>query len=223
MNNNQTTERLLDASRGIWEGYLAHPFVRGLADGSLAVNKFRFYLLQDYLYLFDYAKVFAQGVVKSREPEVMRVFSSYVASILNGEMEIHRGYMARLGITEEQAEAVQPSLSNLSYTAYMRAVAAEEGPAEIMAAVLSCAISYEYIAKWIVKNYPDADKHDFYGEWVRGYASEDYAAENQRLIALMERLSADYTDTQRQHLVDIFVACSRYEAMFWDMAWNEAM
>ena len=187
------------------------------------MNKFRFYLLQDYLYLFDYAKVFAQGVVKSREPEVMRVFSSYVASILNGEMEIHRGYMARLGITEEQAEAVQPSLSNLSYTAYMRAVAAEEGPAEIMAAVLSCAISYEYIAKWIVKNYPDADKHDFYGEWVRGYASEDYAAENQRLIALMERLSADYTDTQRKHLVDIFVACSRYEAMFWDMAWNEAM
>ena len=223
MKNNQTTERLLDASREIWEGYLSHSFVRGLADGSLAVNKFRFYLLQDYLYLFDYAKVFAQGVVKSREPEVMRVFSSYVASILNGEMEIHRGYMARLGITEEQAEAVQPSLSNLSYTAYMRAVAAEEGPAEIMAAVLSCAISYEYIAKWIVKNYPDADKHDFYGEWVRGYASEDYAAENQRLIALMERLSADYTDTQRQHLVDIFVACSRYEAMFWDMAWNEAM
>ena len=223
MNNNRTTERLLDASREIWEGYLSHPFVRGLADGSLAVNKFRFYLLQDYLYLFDYAKVFAQGVVKSREPEVMRVFSSYVASILNGEMEIHRGYMARLGITEEQAEAVQPSLSNLSYTAYMRAVAAEEGPAEIMAAVLSCAISYEYIAKWIVKNYPDADKHDFYGEWVRGYASEDYAAENQRLIALMERLSADYTDTQRKHLVDIFVACSRYEAMFWDMAWNEAM
>lgn len=223
MNNNHTTERLLDASRGIWEGYLAHPFVRGLADGSLAVNKFHFYLLQDYLYLFDYAKVFAQGVVKSREPEVMRVFSSYVASILNGEMEIHRGYMARLGITEAQAEAVQPSLSNLSYTAYMRAVAAEEGPAEIMAAVLSCAISYEYIAKWIVKNYPDAENHDFYGEWVRGYASEDYAAENQRLIALMERLSADYTETQLQRLIDIFIACSRYEAMFWDMAWDGAM
>lgn len=223
MNNNRTTERLLDASRDIWEGYLSHPFVRGLADGSLAVNKFRFYLLQDYLYLFDYAKVFAQGVVKSREPEVMRVFASYVASILNGEMEIHRGYMARLGISETQAEAVQPSLSNLSYTAYMRAVAAEEGPAEIMAAVLSCAVSYEYIAKWIVEHYPDADKHDFYGEWVRGYASEGYAAENQRLIALMERLSANYTDAQVAHLVDIFVACSRYEAMFWDMAWNEAM
>ena len=150
MKNNQTTERLLAASRTIWEGYLTHPFVQGIADGSLAVDKFRFYLLQDYLYLFDYAKVFAQGVVKSREPEVMRTFASYVESILGGEMNVHRGYMKRLGITEEQAETVNPSLSNLSYTAYMRAVAAEEGPAEIMAAVLSCALSYEYIAKWMV-------------------------------------------------------------------------
>lgn len=223
MKNNQTTERLLAASRTIWEGYLAHPFVQGIADGSLAVDKFRFYLLQDYLYLFDYAKVFAQGVVKSREPEVMRTFAGYVESILGGEMNVHRGYMKRLGITEEQAETVKPSLSNQSYTAYMRAVAAEEGPAEIMAAVLSCALSYEYIAKWIVANYPDAEKHEFYGEWVQSYASEGYAEENMRLTDLMERLTAGYSEQQLRHLTDIFVDCSRYEGMFWDMAWNEAM
>ena len=223
MKNNQTTERLLAASRTIWKGYLAHPFVQGIADGSLAVDKFRFYLLQDYLYLFDYAKVFAQGVVKSREPEVMRTFAGYVESILGGEMNVHRGYMKRLGITEEQAETVKPSLSNLSYTAYMRAVAAEEGPAEIMAAVLSCALSYEYIAKWIVANYPDAEKHEFYGEWVQSYASEGYAEENVRLTALMEKLAEGYSEQQLQHLTDIFVDCSRYEAMFWDMAWTGAM
>ena len=142
LKNNKTTQRLLDATREIWEGYLKHPFVRGIADGSLEIQKFRFYLLQDYVYLFDYAKVFAQGVVKSRDPEVMRMFASSVANILGGEMNIHRGYMKRLGITEEDAERVKPSLPNSSYTAYMRAVAAEEGPAEIMAAVLSCALSY---------------------------------------------------------------------------------
>ncbi len=179
---------MLEAAQDIWAGYVTHPFVLGLADGSLAVEKFQFYLLQDYVYLFDYAKVFAQGVVKARDPEVMRAFASYVDSILNGEMEIHKGYMARLGISEEQAARVKPSLKNRdpevmrafasyvdsilngemeihkgymarlgiseeqaarvkpslknqSYTAYMRAVAAEEGPAEIMAAVLSCALS----------------------------------------------------------------------------------
>lgn len=221
--NNKTTERLLDATRDIWESYLKHPFVRGIADGSLDIQKFRFYLLQDYVYLFDYAKVFAQGVVKSRDPEIMRVFAGYVASILGGEMNIHRGYMTRLGISEAEAERVKPSLNNESYTSYMRAVAAEEGSAEIMAAVLSCALSYEYIAKWIVANYPNAEGHEFYGEWVQGYASESYAEENRKLVSYMERLSEGYTEQQLQRLTDIFVACSRYEGMFWDMAWNEAM
>lgn len=116
--NNKTTERLLAATQDIWEGYLNHPFVHGIADGSLDIQKFCFYLLQDYVYLFDYAKVFAQGVVKSRDPEIMRVFATSVANILDGEMNIHRGYMSRLGITKEDAERVKPSLNNESYTSY---------------------------------------------------------------------------------------------------------
>ena len=78
---------MLEAAQDIWAGYVTHPFVLGLADGSLAVEKFQFYLLQDYVYLFDYAKVFAQGVVKARDPEVMRAFASYVDSILNGDLD----------------------------------------------------------------------------------------------------------------------------------------
>ena len=89
-----------------------------------------------------------------------------------------------------------------------------------MAAVLSCALSYEYIAKWIVSNYPNAEKHEFYGEWIQGYASEDYAAENRRLIAYMEQLAEHYTEPQLERLIDIFVDCSHYEGMFWEMAWN---
>ena len=118
--NNKTTERLLAATQDIWEGYLNHPFVHGIADGSLDIQKISFYLLRDYVYLFDYAKVFAQGVVKSRDPEIMRVFATSVANILGGEMNIHRGYMSRLGITVEDAERVKPSLNNESYTSYMR-------------------------------------------------------------------------------------------------------
>jgi len=94
----RTTQRLYEAAHPIWEQCHDHPFVRGIGDGSLDLEKFQWFLLQDYLYLFDYAKVFAQGVVKAREPDAMRAFASYVDSILNGEMDIHKGYMARLGI-----------------------------------------------------------------------------------------------------------------------------
>ena len=223
MSTVNTTTRLLDAARSIWEGYHAHPFVRGIADGSLAAEKFRFYLLQDYLYLFDYARVFAMGVVKARAPDVMRTFARYVHQILDGEMEIHRSYMQRLGISREQAEHAQASLDNLSYTAYMRAVAQEEGAAEIACAILSCAISYEHIARRIVQDNPAAASHPFYGEWVSGYASEQYAAENRALSALVDRLTEGYSEAQLTRLEEIFVRCSRYEAMFWDMAWEMRM
>lgn len=220
VNVNPTTTRLLAATRDIWAGYHTHPFVQGIADGSLDTEKFRFYLVQDYLYLFDYARVFAMGVVKAREPETMRAFARSVHNILDGEMDIHKGYMQRLGVTPEEIARAKPALANLSYTSYMRAVAFEEGTAEIVVAILSCALSYEAIAKQIVATHPHAAAHEFYGEWVRGYTAEDYAESNRALVQLTEQLTAHYTEQQLDRLCDIFVACSRYEAMFWDMAWT---
>ena len=215
------TERLLDCTRDIWEGYHAHPFVRGIADGSLDEDKFRFYMIQDYIYLVDYAKVFALGVAKARDLETMRLFASYVHQILDGEMEIHKGYMKRLGISMAQAESTPAALDNASYTAYMLKVAYEEGPGEIAAAILSCALSYEHIARRITAEHPEAEAHPFYGEWVSGYANDGYSAANRELIALTEKLAADYTQAQLRHLEEVFTVCSRYEAAFWDMAWEK--
>lgn len=215
-----TTQRLLAATEDIWAEYHTHPFVRGIADGTLDEEKFRYYMVQDYLYLIDYAKVFAIGVAKARDPETMRLFAGYVHQILDGEMDIHKGYMQRLGIPLEEAERAPVALDNLSYTSYMLRVAYDEGPAEIAAAILSCALSYEYIAKEIVARDPAAADHPFYGEWVRGYADPGYAESNQVLVELTERLTRDYSEAQLEHLTEIFIACSRYEGAFWDMAWE---
>ena len=55
------TERLLEATKEIWDGYNETPFVKGIADGSLDHEKFKYYMIQDYLYLLDYTKVFSIG------------------------------------------------------------------------------------------------------------------------------------------------------------------
>lgn len=211
--------RLHDAAAPIWEACLKHPFVTGIGDGTLAVEKFRYFMLQDYLYLFDYARVFALGVVKARDPRLMRTFAANVDAILGGEMEIHRTYMARLGITEEQVFAVKPALDNLSYTNYMLSVASTGGPAEIVASILACSWSYAEIGQALA-GIPGAAEHPFYGEWIRGYASDSYAATNQSLIELMDALAAGASGEQLARLTDIFVNCSRYELGFWDMAWE---
>ena len=215
-----TTERLLNVSKEIWEAYHEHPFVKGIADGSLDKEKFKYYMIQDYLYLIDYTKVFALGAAKAKDLSAMKLFAGYTHAILDGEMDIHRDYMARLGITPEEAETANVALDNLSYTSYMLRVAYEEGQAEVAAAILSCAVSYEVIAKKIVEKYPEALNHPFYGEWVSGYVADAYHEENQVLIDLMDRLSDGYSEKQLQHLEEIFMACSRYEMAFWDMAWE---
>lgn len=211
--------RLHDAAAPVWEACLRHPFVTGIGDGTLDMKKFRYFMLQDYLYLFDYARVFALGVVKARDPELMRVFAANVDAILGGEMKIHRAYMKRLDITEEQVFSIKPALANLSYTNYMLSVAQTGGPMEIVASILACSWSYAEIGQTLAA-IPGAAEHPFYGEWIRGYASEEYAATNQALIELMDSLAADAGEEQLAYLTDVFVNCSRYELGFWDMAWD---
>ena len=100
-----TVERLLKATEDIWAGYHDKPFVRGLGDGTLDVKKFRRYIIQDYWYLMDYTKVFAVGVAKSHSVEVMKLFAKYIQAILDGEVNVHNGYMADFGITQEELAA----------------------------------------------------------------------------------------------------------------------
>ncbi|MBQ6929866.1 MAG: thiaminase II [Oscillospiraceae bacterium] len=214
-----TTEKMLAASAEIWQKYTKHPFVLGIQNGTLDREKFRYYIIQDYLYLEDYAKTFAVGVAKAKSLETANLFAKYIG-VMNGELDVHKGYLARLGVTQQEIERTPRALDNLSYTSYMLRVAYEEGEAEILAAVLACACSYEFIAKNMVKSNPSATEDCFYGDWTRGYISPGYSEENAVLIKKMNRLSAHCTEKQIQHLVDIFVACSRYELAFWDMSWN---
>ena len=101
----------------------------------------------------------------------------------------------------------------------MLAVAEARGPAEIVASILACSWSYAEIGQALAQ-IPGAAEHPFYGEWIRGYASEEYAATNRALIELMDSLAAGATEEQLAYLTDIFVNCSRYELGFWDMAWE---
>lgn len=206
-----TVKRLLEATKDIWMQYNKHPFVMGIQDGTLDREKFRYYIIQDYLYLEDYARAFALGIAKAKSLETTRLFSGYINALTGGEMDIHRGYMGKFAVTQEELDTTPRSLDNLSYTSYMLRVAYEESEVETLTAILSCAYSYEVIAKRIVENNPAAIEHDFYGEWIKGYASERYAKENIILLDTLEELTKNYTEEQITHLIDIFVACSRYE------------
>lgn len=215
-------DRLYNDAAHIWDHWCDHPFVDGLGKGDLAPERFRYYMIQDYRYLLEYAKIFALGVVKATDENMMRQFASMVSSFLDGEMKIHKAYMKRLGITDAEVAESRTALPNASYTGYMLACAHNYGLPELLTAILSCAWSYELIADELLRRYPSSVAHPFYGEWVSGYSSEEYRENNHLIFNMVEEvLSAQVTsDAHYKRLSEIFVNCSRYEMGFWDMAWN---
>lgn len=211
-------KKMLNASAEIWKEYNKHPFVMGIQNSTLDKEKFRYYMIQDYLYLEDYAKTFAIGVAKAKKLRTANLFAKYI-SVMNGELDVHKGYLAKMGITQQEIDSTPRSLDNLSYTSYMLRVAYEESEAEILASILSCAYSYEFIAKNIIKNAPSSINDEFYGDWIRAYSSDEYAKDNLLLLHEMDLLTQSYTEKQVQNLIDIFLACSRYELEFWEMSY----
>lgn len=219
----KVSERIYQNIEEIWNSYYEHPFVTGIADGSLDPAKFRFYMIQDYIYLLDYSKVFALGILKAHTEKDMRMFADLVHGTLNNEMSTHKNYMERLDITSQEVSNAKASLTTESYTKYMLAIGHTNGIAEIVVAVLACSWSYLCIGQHIAKHYPESVNHPFYGFWVAAYSSKEYEEANDILISLMDELTLHYTEEQLSYLMEIITNCSRYEYQFWDMAWNMEM
>ena len=215
-------DRLFNTTEELWKSYLVHPFVKGLAEGSLDIDKFRFYMIQDYRYLLEYSKVFAFGIIKSNREDIQRRFALMVKDTLDGEMTIHKKYMARLGIKPEEVSGSKTALINQSYTSYMLDVAAKGDILDIIVAVLSCAWSYQFIGENIAK-VEGALENETFGEWVQGYYSDEYRASTQEIIDLVNELGENISEEKALYLEEVFYKCSRYEYRFWDMAYNKEM
>lgn len=213
------SEILYDSAKEIWNSYYDHPFVKGIGTGELNIEKFRYYMIQDYLYLLEYAKIFALGVIKAKDEDTMRAFAELVNSTLNSETNIHKDYMARLNISKEEVASAKPALANASYTSYMLWVSQNEGLLQLAVTVLSCSWSYKMIADKLSK-IPGATEHEFYGQWIRGYISPEYNKTNDNAINLVNKLGENCSKDEIENLKDIFINCSRFEYMFWDMAYN---
>ena len=215
------SERLYEKLQPIWRQNHNHPFVQGMGDGTLEKEKFRFYMIQDYLYLIDYAKLFAIGAMKATDLQTMGKFAALLDSTLNEEMSLHREYAKKFEISEKELEKAQPSPTTLAYTHYMLHVGQSGTLAELVAALLPCMWSYWEIGKELSEK-PGAN-NEFYREWIEIYSSEEFGELATWCINLFDSLTEDKSEVELEKLEEIFLNTTRFEYMFWDMAYNEAM
>jgi thiaminase/transcriptional activator TenA len=210
---------LYEAARPIWDAQLEHPFVRGIGDGTLEEERFRRWVLQDYLYLKEFARIFAWAVAKADRLESMAWYASVLDLTLNTEMELHRGYAARFGLTPADLEAEPMWPTTRAYTDFLVRVSADGDMAQLLAALLPCAWGYLHIGRHLRDRGPGPDDAR-YADWIEMYASDDFAEATTWLRGELDRVAGDAAPAERQRLEEIFVLSSRYEWMFWEMCWT---
>jgi thiaminase/transcriptional activator TenA len=201
-----------------WARQLQHPFVKGLGDGTLEEKRFRRWVLQDYRYLKEFARVFAWAVAKTDRLESMAWYSGVLDLTLNTEMELHRQYASRFGISAGDLEAEPMWPTTRAYTDFLVRTSADGDMLDLLAGLLPCAWGYVYIAQKLAESDPPGDQR--YADWIQQYASQEFAEALAWLQAELNRLSEGIGHEKVARVKDIFLTSTRYEGLFWDMCWN---
>src|SRR5271165_5248240 len=193
----------------IWAGLHAHPFLGELARGTLPLDRFRFFIEQDLLFLPAFARCMAMGAAKSANDEDLEFFARQLDGIIQLEIPSNRRLLDRvIGLgAEDRGGSRGMAPANVAYTSFLLATAAGGGPLEITAAILPCSWSYVEIARGLAN---DLTEHPVYSEWVNFYLAEEEAD----LVLNMRQTFDDMvreealSDHRRQQLAEIFMMSS---------------
>jgi thiaminase/transcriptional activator TenA len=206
-------------ARPIRQAILGHPFVTGVGDGTLPVDRFKHYVLQDYVYLIHYSRVLALAVARAPDLETMGWFAKLLDETLSTEMELHRSYCGRFGITVRELEATVAAPTTLAYTSFLLKVAYQGSFDELVAALLPCQWGYWEIGQHLARR-GEPPAMPLYAEWIRMYTSPEFARLAREIRALADRLGERAGPDQRAAMTAAYLASFRLEFLFWEMAYN---
>ena len=204
----------------VWRRIITHPFVRGLGDGSLPLDRFTFFLRQDYLFLIDYSRVLAIASAKAPDLDGMRHLAGLMHATLTQEMELHQQYCAGFGISLEALERTQVAPGTSAYTRFLLSVAYEGSITEIAAALLPCEWGYAEIGLELART-GDTSERNRYAQWICTYAAQEFQDEAAWLRGYLDGLARNPSKAQRRRLEELFLTSCRYEYLFWEMAYHK--
>ncbi len=211
------TTTLWRAIEPIYATILAHPFLRGLTDGSLPREAFRFYAVQDALYLRDFARALALAAARAPREDWIIMFTEHAAGALKVEKTLHESFFRDFGLSPEAVSATPLAPTNLAYTSYLLATA-HAGPFhEAVAALLPCYWIYWEVGQALERS---GSADPLYARWIGTYASDEFGGIVRAVLECADTLAPRLQAPEREAMTRHFVTTSRYEWMFWDMGYR---
>lgn len=206
-----------------WTDYAEHAFVRGLGDGTLPEACFRHYLVQDYIFLINYARAYALAVYKAESVEEMRFAVGGVTGLLQSELQLHLGYCRSWGLAEEQVLATPEAQGNMAYTRYVMERGLAGDYLDLLVALAPCLIGYAEIGGRLLADPGTRRDGNPYLPWIESYGGEAFQAMASDAcrhldLAAERRIGAAFKTAPRfAALAKTFEQATRLEVGFWDM------
>src|SRR6266542_1980258 len=198
----------------IFAAILEHPFVGGLSDGSLPREAFRFYAVQDALYLRDFARALSIAAARAPQDDWIIMFNEHAAGALKVERALHESFFSEWGLTQEAIAATPMAPTNQAYTSYLLSVAYGAPFHEAVAALLPCYWIYWEVGKALERS---GSPDPLYARWIGTYASTEFGEVVQGVLDCVDRLAGEVRPVELEAMKRHFITTSRYEGMFWDM------
>jgi thiaminase/transcriptional activator TenA len=210
--------RLKRRANRIWRAIDGHAFLRELHSGTLPMDRFIYFILQDYVYLLDFAQVLCQGGARSPDLETLALFCRHALGTVEVERSFHASFGKSVGLSREQLDGVTKGPVTEAYIGHLQSVARSGTLGELVAAVLPCYWIYGEVGRRLYKNRPRKPK--IYREWIETYACESFWRPVREQINLMDRLGAAANRGEKNRMSANFILSSRYEFMFWEQAYR---
>jgi thiaminase/transcriptional activator TenA len=217
-------EHLRQAAAADWNAYIDHPFVRGLGSGELPEAAFRTYLVQDYLFLIQFARAHALAAYKARTLADMRAAKDGLAAIVDVEMNLHLRLCERWGLSAAEVEATAEHQATVAYTRFVLDIGMSGDLLDLQVALSPCTLGYAQIGRRLAPQGATALPADHpYREWIGEYASDAFQQVGQQAQAWLDSLGHRYASANRlPELEAIFAKAARLEADFWQMGLDAA-
>jgi len=196
--------------------FLKRPFITELGLGKLPLAKFRYYIIQDNLFLEDATQ--ARRLMAAKAPRRLRANLDRLLKSMNRfELFSRRQAVSkRLGITASTMRQAHRSPTTITYTSFLIRTAAIATVGESLAAMMACPWTYSELGEKYANSI--AMKHPIFGPWLTIYQTPAMNSWLEELKNIIDKIPAEQRIKRR--MIHNFVTACKLECMFWDMAYR---
>lgn len=209
---------LWTSAEDIYDAILVHPFLQGLADGTLGHEQFAYFLTQDGHYIRSYTQCLAGLAGRAPDEEVLNMLVTHAAGAIGLEAELHAELIDAMGMSQDTLTSTGPSPTTEAYRNALLATCERASFLEALVSLLPCYWIYARVGTQLQQV---QSPHPVYARWIENYSGGDYEQAVTEVLDCIDQLGVTAGTTEVDRCLSLYRRGAQYEWMFWDASYRQ--